>query len=137
MKHFAVVLAAALVTATAARAQGSPYATVERQVGSTRIIEHAPVSIPVVRAVRRSRVVVKRRRTRAAVANVSTGVTRVVALSEKQEFYPNASIAGGCRDGGLVRRRDVLGNLVLRQREICDSLAPLTGRRWSVAVRSP
>lgn len=137
MKPFAlVVLAAALVTASVARAEGPPYATVERQVGSTRIIEHAPVSIPVVRAVRRSRVVVKRRRARAA-AVVSSGVSQVVALSEKQEFYPNASIAGGCRDGGLVRRRDVLGQLVLRQREVCDSLAPLTGRRWSVAARSP
>ena len=38
-----------------------------------------------------------------------------------------AAIAGYCRDGGLVRRRDAFGNpVILRQREICDSVAPRT-----------
>lgn len=38
-----------------------------------------------------------------------------------------AAIAGYCRDGGLVRRRDEAGNsVVIRQREICDSVAPRT-----------
>jgi hypothetical protein len=38
-----------------------------------------------------------------------------------------AAIAGYCRDGGLIRRRDEFGNAVIvRQREICDSVAPRT-----------
>ncbi|XYD10889.1 hypothetical protein R1A27_10840 [Methylobacterium sp. NMS12] len=38
-----------------------------------------------------------------------------------------AAIAGYCRDGGLVRRRDEFGNpVIIRQREICDSVAPRT-----------
>lgn len=39
----------------------------------------------------------------------------------------HAAIAGYCRDGGLVRRRDEAGNpVVFRQREVCDSVAPRT-----------
>ena len=38
-----------------------------------------------------------------------------------------AAIAGYCRDGGLIRRRDEFGNpVIIRQREICDSVAPRT-----------
>lgn len=38
-----------------------------------------------------------------------------------------AAIAGYCRDGGLVRRRDAFGNpVIIRQREICDGVAPRT-----------
>jgi hypothetical protein len=38
-----------------------------------------------------------------------------------------AEIAGFCRDGGYVRRRDEFGNpVIVRQREICDSVAPRT-----------
>ena len=38
-----------------------------------------------------------------------------------------AAIAGYCREGGLVRRRDEAGNpVIVRQREICDSVAPRT-----------
>ena len=39
----------------------------------------------------------------------------------------SAAIAGYCRDGGLIRRRDEFGNpVIIRQREICDSVAPRT-----------
>ncbi|WP_375463528.1 hypothetical protein [uncultured Methylobacterium sp.] len=39
----------------------------------------------------------------------------------------SAAIAGFCREGGLVRRRDALGHPILvRQRELCDSVAPRT-----------
>ena len=38
-----------------------------------------------------------------------------------------AAIAGFCRDGGTVLRRDELGRpTYLRQREICDNVAPRT-----------
>ena len=39
----------------------------------------------------------------------------------------HAAIAGYCREGGLIRRRDAFGNpVIIRQREICDSVAPRT-----------
>lgn len=39
----------------------------------------------------------------------------------------SAAIAGFCRDGGFVRRRDEAGNsVIVRQREACDSVAPRT-----------
>jgi hypothetical protein len=38
-----------------------------------------------------------------------------------------AAIAGYCQEGGLVRRRDEFGNpVIIRQREVCDSVAPRT-----------
>lgn len=38
-----------------------------------------------------------------------------------------AAIAGFCREGGLVRRRDAFGQpVIVRQREVCDSVAPRT-----------
>ncbi|KQQ35853.1 hypothetical protein ASF58_10520 [Methylobacterium sp. Leaf125] len=39
----------------------------------------------------------------------------------------SAEIAGFCRDGGIIRRRDEFGQpVILRQREVCDSVAPRT-----------
>jgi hypothetical protein len=38
----------------------------------------------------------------------------------------SAEIAGFCHDGGLVRRRDETGAVIVRQREVCDSMAPRT-----------
>jgi hypothetical protein len=39
----------------------------------------------------------------------------------------HAAIAGFCRDGGSRRRRDAFGNpVIIRQREVCDSVAPRT-----------
>jgi hypothetical protein len=39
----------------------------------------------------------------------------------------SAAIAGFCREGGIVARRDQFGNpVILRQREVCDSVAPRT-----------
>lgn len=38
-----------------------------------------------------------------------------------------AAIAGFCREGGVIRRRDAFGNpVIVRQRELCDSVAPRT-----------
>ncbi|GJD49197.1 hypothetical protein OPKNFCMD_1927 [Methylobacterium crusticola] len=36
----------------------------------------------------------------------------------------SAEIAGFCRDGGLVRRYDAAGQVIVRQRELCDNVAP-------------
>ncbi|MCE4225583.1 hypothetical protein HCU64_17660 [Methylobacterium sp. C25] len=36
----------------------------------------------------------------------------------------SAAIAGYCREGGTIVRRDELGQPVIRQREVCDSVAP-------------
>lgn len=39
----------------------------------------------------------------------------------------SAELAGFCHDGGIIRRRDEFGQpVILRQREICDSVAPRT-----------
>jgi len=39
----------------------------------------------------------------------------------------SAAIAGFCRDAGVIRRRDEFGNpVILRQREVCDNVAPRT-----------
>ncbi len=39
----------------------------------------------------------------------------------------SAEIAGFCRDGGIIRRRDEFGQpVILRQREVCDGVAPRT-----------
>ena len=38
-----------------------------------------------------------------------------------------AAIAGFCGEGGLIRRRDASGQpVIVRQREVCDSVAPRT-----------
>ncbi len=36
-----------------------------------------------------------------------------------------AAMAGFCRDGGMIRRRDEMGRpIIVRQREICENVAP-------------
>ncbi|MCJ2069441.1 hypothetical protein MKK75_11675 [Methylobacterium sp. J-030] len=50
-----------------------------------------------------------------------------VAVNPYGRRQGQAAIAGYCRDGGLIRRRDAFGNpVIIRQREICDSVAPRT-----------
>jgi hypothetical protein len=50
-----------------------------------------------------------------------------VAVNPYGRRNGQAAIAGYCRDGGLVRRRDAFGNpVIIRQREVCDSVAPRT-----------
>lgn len=39
----------------------------------------------------------------------------------------SAELAGFCHEGGIIRRRDEFGQpVILRQREVCDSVAPRT-----------
>lgn len=50
-----------------------------------------------------------------------------VAVNPYGRRNGSAAIAGFCREGGIVRRRDQFGNpVILRQREVCDSVAPRT-----------
>jgi len=50
-----------------------------------------------------------------------------VAVNPYGRRKGSAAIAGFCREGGIVRRRDQFGNpVILRQREVCDSVAPRT-----------
>jgi hypothetical protein len=50
-----------------------------------------------------------------------------VAVNPYGRRNGQAAIAGYCREGGLVRRRDAFGNpVIIRQREVCDSVAPRT-----------
>lgn len=47
-----------------------------------------------------------------------------------------AEIAGYCRGGGIIRRRDETGRpVILRQREVCDSVAPRTMAPGEVDAR--
>ena len=38
----------------------------------------------------------------------------------------SAELAGFCHEGGLIRRRDGTGGVIVRQREVCDNVAPRT-----------
>lgn len=50
-----------------------------------------------------------------------------VAANPSGRRNGSAAIAGFCREGGLIRRRDTAGRpMIVRQREVCDSLAPRT-----------
>lgn len=50
-----------------------------------------------------------------------------VAVNPYGRRNGSAAIAGFCREGGIVRRLDQFGNpVILRQREVCDSVAPRT-----------
>lgn len=50
-----------------------------------------------------------------------------VAVNPYGRRRGSAAIAGFCREGGIIRRRDQFGNpVILRQREVCDSVAPRT-----------
>lgn len=123
MTRFALGLAGALLSAAAAHA-ASPYPVhIERQRGSTLVIEHTPVPARLgVRAVTRTRVVRKHRLRPARVAVVRQLHRRKLV---RRIVYRDSAIAGGCRDGGYVRRQLPVGALVLH-RDICEGIAPIS-----------
>lgn len=50
-----------------------------------------------------------------------------VAVNPYGRRTGSAAIAGFCHEGGIIRRLDAAGNpVILRQREVCDSVAPRT-----------
>ncbi|MCJ2084103.1 hypothetical protein [Methylobacterium sp. J-090] len=48
----------------------------------------------------------------------------------------SAELAGFCHEGGIIRRRDEFGQpVILRQREVCDNVAPRTLHPGEVDAR--
>ena len=140
MKLLAWILAAATLSLTAA--QASPYPIhLQRQRGETLIVEHTPVpGRAKVRKVYRKAVVAKRRvrRVRTAVRRLHRVYAGRINVAEERIFWTGA-IAGGCRDGGFVRR-SVAGRNVTLQREVCGSIArnlPMPPPKLSDAWRPP
>jgi hypothetical protein len=89
---------------------------IERQRGTTVTLEHTPLPRRAT-VVRRSRVAtVRPARPRAAMRRAAQ--KRVV---KRVRTYRYSGIAGGCRDGGHVRRV-VAGQPVLLQREVCHNI---------------
>jgi hypothetical protein len=133
MKLFAILLAGAMLSLSAAQAVASHYTTyIQRQRGETLIIEHNPVPSKVVRrGAYRAKVLVAKRKLRQANAIAVRRAGRRAKASWRNA-YRSSSIAGGCWDGGLVRRRGPGGKLVTLQREICGGIAENlpTPNRW-------
>ena len=128
MKRLALAFAALVLaaSASAAEAKRSPYGPIhiERQRGSILTIEHTPVPRRAMRRivrkkvaahhVRRSKVVVRRK------------VRRARWAVRRSEFVRNPAIAGGCYDGGYVRRHVGGYGRVTLQREVCEGIAPVS-----------
>ena len=127
MKLLALILLLALVAISDAEARPSPYGPIhiERQRGSILTIEHTPVPRRVVRRVHSSRTVVKRSARRARVV-VRRKVRRVRWAGLRSEFVRHPAIAGGCREGGFVRRTVAGHGRVTLQREVCEGIAPVS-----------
>jgi hypothetical protein len=125
MKPFALALAAAAVSLGASQAVASHYTTyIQRQRGETLIIEHNPVPTRTVRrgGYRAKALVGPRKLRRAGTVAVRRAGRRAKVIASRRKPYRSSSIAGGCWDGGFVRR-EIAGNLVTLQREICGSIA--------------
>jgi hypothetical protein len=109
-------------------AQAAPWPVhIERQRGSTLVIEHTPVPGTIVRRAYRTKA---GRGVRARVVHprkvaASRQVRRVVKARRSGRVYRYTGIAGGCRDGGLVRYRDPAGQPFVLQREVCHGIARL------------
>ena len=123
-KLCASILATVVVSLTTAYA--SPYPVhIQRQRGEMLVIEHTPVPGRVkVRRVYPGKIVRLKRRVRRARNGVTRRSNRVIgSVSRDERVFWTGAIAGGCRDGGFVRRR-LVGSTVTLQREVCRSIAP-------------
>lgn len=136
MKLPTLILATLAFAMTAAAA--SPYPIhLQRQRGETLTIEHTPVRATVVRRVRRGKIVQGPRRVRRAQSVAVRRSGRVIGgITSGERVFWTGAIAGGCRSGGLVRRR-IAGATVTLQREVCGSIAPGLFARAEVARRAP
>ncbi len=127
MKLLALILTLALFAVSGAKAGPSPYGPIhiERQRGSILTIEHTPVPRRVGRRVHSSRALVKQRMRQGRVA-MRRKVQRVRWARGRSEFVRHPAIAGGCREGGFVRRHIAGQGRVTLQREVCEGIAPVS-----------
>lgn len=129
MKRLALALAAALLAPAAGLAGQSAYPVhIERQRGSTLVIEHTPVPARIVKTIRRARVVVRKHKLRRVKAVVRRSVRRK-RIAVVNEFVRNPAIAGGCYDGGYVRRPGQMGSVLVLHRDVCEGIAPVSSLR--------
>lgn len=114
-------VAAAALPAAALPLLPGPYTYYrQRLTGDTLTNEHAPPAPGTVVPRRIGRAHVARRVHRHRVARHHVG-RRVAHRRDYSRYAASRSIAGFCRDGGLVRRIDD-GRPIVVQREICDSI---------------
>ena len=144
MKRLTLILAATLSGLSAAQAAGWPRYPVhiERQHGSTLVIEHTPVGGVVgVRHVHRTEVVVRRHRVhRVRRVAVRHRIHRRTVVVAREHLRHDPALAGGCYDGGYVTRPlpagtlvsatlpVAPGTLVTLHRDVCEGIAPISSR---------
>jgi hypothetical protein len=129
-KRLLLVLALALIGSSGARAAQSLYPVhIERQHGSTLVIEHTPVARVVgVRRLHRTKVVVRTHRAhRVRKAAVRHKIHRKAVIVTRRRLRHDPALAGGCYDGGFVERV-AAGALVTLHRDVCEGIAPIS---WS------
>jgi hypothetical protein len=118
MTRLSPALAAITLLLVASPALANPYPVYfERQRGTTVTLEHTPVPPGIaVAAVRRTTVTRTKR-----VSRPKAAVRRVARRTTIQRVQRYTGIAGGCRDGGYVRRA-VAGRDLVLQREVCHNI---------------
>ena len=141
MKRLTFVLAATLSGLSAAQGAGWPRYPVhiERQHGSTLVIEHTPVGgVLGVRHLHRTKVVVRKHRVRRVAVRHRIHRRTVVVARERLRHDP--ALAGGCYDGGFVTRPLPPGTLVTGiypvppgtlmtlHRDVCEGIAPISSK---------
>lgn len=138
MKIPALVLAASLLALTVTETAASPYPIHrQHQRGERLTVEHTPVRATAARRVRRGKAIVVKRRIRRARSVVVRRSSRVIgSVSREERVFWTGAIAGGCRNGGFVRRRIGSATVVL-QREVCGSIAPGLFARSDVVRAAP
>ena len=123
MPRLSLSLAAMFLGVTVAHA-ASPYPIhIERQHGSTLVIEHTPVLGGVaVRTIHRAKIVRSRKARAARVASVRKFHRRKIVRAYRRD----SALAGGCRDGGYVHRQLPTGPVVVLHRDVCEGIAPIS-----------
>jgi hypothetical protein len=126
------ILAATLLGLAAAQAASPPYpVNIERQRGSTLVIEHTPPPGEVrVRKAYRAKLVRRHRVHRPRAAAVRKAHRRVVAKAVAWRHNP--ALAGGCRDGGYVRVSLAGGIVHTLHRDVCEGIAPIDSRPGAI-----